>query len=331
MDTPSKRPNRATVRAPAKLNIYLQIGDVREDGYHDITTVYQTIDLFEEVAVTDLSQEDGECDKAEFVHISLSGPESNESIPTDGHNLASKAAKLLAQRYGITPKLHLDISKRIPARGGLGGGSADAAATLIGCNIIWDLHLRKEELMALGALLGEDVPVHIQGGMAIGVGHKQPLIPIPAGPGDHYPHHHPDWYWVLGVPYGDGLSTRDVFVQLDAMKGTRGAVDFASAHNTCLATSWGTENPETLAPRLSNDLERPAGVLLPALVKGLEEGRRDENALAGFMTGSGSTCVFLARSAEGAEALARNLKERELFRNIILAKGPAEGACMVDY
>lgn len=297
-----------SLMVPAKLNIYLQAGKAREDGYHDLTTVYQAIALYDKLTIMLPKPRTG-------LTITIRG-EGSDTIPTDGRNLVIKAAQVLASKAGIEPVACFELIKSIPSEAGLGGGSADAAATLVGCNILWKLGLHQNDLAAIGAQIGEDVPFLIKGMMAIGVGHKQPLVGVAAGA--HM------WHWVLGILEA-GLLTKDVFRKFEELKyDNADELAYEDRHVRCLQVGWGSISPDLLAGLLSNDLEAAASALLPQILSALDVGR-DEGALAGIMTGSGSTCAFLARDHEHAESLASVLHTAGIFRSVMVTNGPVEG------
>ena len=125
-------PGPVTVRVPAKVNLELLVGPCREDGYHSLATVYQAVGLYDDVTLV----------PAPDWTVSVSGPLS-EGVPTDADNLALKAARLLGERYGGEP-VHIAIRKGIPVAGGMAGGSADAAATLVGLDQLWQLDLERD-------------------------------------------------------------------------------------------------------------------------------------------------------------------------------------------
>ncbi|WP_407922386.1 4-(cytidine 5'-diphospho)-2-C-methyl-D-erythritol kinase, partial [Agromyces humi] len=148
------------VRAPGKINLFMRVGDVQPDGYHDVATAYQAVSLYEDVRAWP---------DDEF-SVEFGGSIDTSGLPTDASNLAIKAAKLLARTAGVPGGVHLEIDKHVPIAGGMGGGSADAAATLVACDTMWGTALSKEELHALAAKLGADVPFALTGGTAIGTG-----------------------------------------------------------------------------------------------------------------------------------------------------------------
>ena len=186
---------RVRVRAPGKINVFLRVGSVLDDGYHDVATAYQAVSLYEDVRAT---HSDG-------FSVRFTGSVDTSSVPTDGSNLALRAARLIAARTGHQGGVRLDIDKHVPVAGGMGGGSADAAAALVACDALWGTGLSRDDLLSLGAELGADVPFAISGGTAIGVGHGDRLSPVLATG---------TFEWVIAVA-DFGLSTPDVYQELD--------------------------------------------------------------------------------------------------------------------
>jgi len=156
-----------TLKAYAKVNLTLEVIGKRDDGYHNVATILQTVDLADTVVIGEADELSVECDQAE-----LSGE----------RNLAWKAATALAERAGIAPRAHIRIEKEIPVASGLGGGSADAAATLVGLNRLWGLELSSEELAKVASGLGSDVPFLLRGGTALGTGRGDEISPLPQLP-----------------------------------------------------------------------------------------------------------------------------------------------------
>ncbi|HQX36581.1 MAG TPA: 4-(cytidine 5'-diphospho)-2-C-methyl-D-erythritol kinase, partial [Microbacteriaceae bacterium] len=149
---------RVHVRAPGKINVYLEIGALLDDGYHEVATAYQAVSVYEDLYAT-LSDD---------FTIEVSGTADLSGVPTDDRNLAIRAAKLLAHTTGYTGGVHLRIEKHVPVAGGMGGGSADAAAAPLACDTLWGTGLSAHRLHELSARLGGDVPFALQGGTAIG-------------------------------------------------------------------------------------------------------------------------------------------------------------------
>ena len=309
-------PETITLKVPAKLNLYLQAGLLREDGYHDMTTVYQAISLYDTLKISAIQVQD--TDLQSFT-MAVMGVDSDR-IPADTENLVIKAVQRLSDYLGTQPKpkLHFELVKAIPSQAGLGGGSADAAAALIGCNILWQAGVCEEDLMNVGAQIGEDVPFFIKGMVALGMGHKTPLVFLDTAVTS-------TWYWVLGILHA-GLSTKDVFGRFEEHVQRRGFDELAyhTKHEACLQAAWGSVPPQILAAALANDLEGPAMELLPQISLVLQAGKA-AGALVSLMAGAGSTCAFLATDQGHARSLAAKLQEEKLFRDVISVVGPVKG------
>lgn len=315
---PSRRkmtiPSRSsiTLQVPAKVNPQIRVGPPRQDGYHDITLAYQAISLYDILTISH---------NPEGPTIRVSGMDSDR-VPSNGQNLVIKAAKYVADQSGIQPLLHFELLKSIPSEAGLGGGSADAAAALVGCNILWNLRLSADDLMHIGAQLGEDVPFFINGMMSLGLGHKQPLVPLKTS---GY-----TWNWVLGVP-SRGLSTKAVFAKYDEIlaQSENPEAEYILRQQGCFETPWGTTDPLELLPDLSNDLEQPSSQLLSDIPTALKAGQ-SAGAIWSLMSGSGSTCAFLAKDAMHANSLRLELQKLNIFREVIMASGPVEGVKVIE-
>lgn len=171
-----------TVRVPAKVNVQLAVGAARPDGFHDLANVFLAVGLYDEVTAA----------PADELRITCSGPDAAQ-VPLDATNLAARAAVALAERYGITPAVHLHIAKDIPVAGGMAGGSADGAAALVACDALWGTGASRDELLAICAELGSDVPFSLVGGAALGTGRGEKLTPIEVGGAFH---------WVFAVADG---------------------------------------------------------------------------------------------------------------------------------
>src|SRR3954453_10783852 len=146
-----------TFRVPAKVNLYLGVGTLRPDGYHELANVFQAVSLYDEVTAA----------PGPGVSVRVEG-EFAESVPTDSTNLAARAAMLLAEHTGADPAVRLSITKGIPVQGGMAGGSADAAGALLACDALWETGCARDDLTELAAELGADVPFAMTGGTALG-------------------------------------------------------------------------------------------------------------------------------------------------------------------
>ncbi|WP_053799589.1 4-(cytidine 5'-diphospho)-2-C-methyl-D-erythritol kinase, partial [Streptomyces rimosus] len=185
-----------TVRVPAKVNVQLAVGGARADGFHDLANVFLAVGLYDEVTAA----------PAESLRVTAAGPDVDR-IPLDRTNLAARAAELLAARYGLAPDVHLHIAKDIPVAGGMAGGSADAAGALVACDALWGTGASRDELLAICAELGSDVPFSLVGGVALGRGRGELLTPLEVGGTFH---------WVFAVADG-GLSTPAVYREFDRL------------------------------------------------------------------------------------------------------------------
>ena len=294
------------VRAPGKVNLFLRVGDVQSDGYHDVATAYQAVSLYEDVRAWP---------DDEF-SVSFNGSIDTSGLPADASNLAIRAAKLLARTAGVPGGVHLEIDKHVPIAGGMGGGSADAAATLVACDAMWGTALSKEELHALAAKLGADVPFALTGGTAIGTGRGDRLSPALATGSFH---------WVLAVAEF-GLSTPGVYRELDRRReeGLRlASVDTTPTVDASVLQALRAGDPRLLADALHNDLQPAALGLAPGLGGILELGE-SHGALAGMVSGSGPTVAFLAEDADSALELQIALSAARL--NAVHVHGPVHGA-----
>lgn len=303
---PARTPvDTVTVRAPAKVNLHLSVGRRRADGFHDLTTVFHAVGLFDEITVT----------RAPGLTIRVEG-EGAADVPTDHTNLAARAVLALAERTGVEPDVDVTIRKGIPVAGGCAGGSADAAATLVACDALWGLGLSRDELGHIGAQLGSDVPFSLHGGTALGTGRGERLTPV-LGAGTYS--------WVLALA-DCGLSTPDVYAELDRQR-ERGPVSVVSDPAEVLA-ALRQGSPDALGRALSNDLQAAALSLKPALHRLLASGE-DLGALGGVVSGSGPTVAFLARDEGHATALAAALSGHGVCRTVRVAEGPVPGARVV--
>ncbi len=339
-----------TVRVPAKLNLQLSVGPPRDDGYHDLVTVFHAVSLFDEVTVRPASR----------TTVLVAG-EHSDSVPRGHANLAARAASALARatrvrRHGASA-VQIEISKRIPVAAGLAGGSADAAAALVACNELWRTGLSQQELCEVGAQVGSDVPFALVGGTAVGQGRGDRLTAaLAAG----------TYHWVLAFA-ARGLSTPEVYATCDRLRataraagaagtegsaslagaawaagaegaeGAEGAVGRASAAgrgtdvprlSTALMAALRTGDPAAVGPLLVNDLQPAAISLLPELRRALAAGR-EHGALGGVVSGSGPTCAFMAASAEHARDLAVSLTGAGVCRGVARVTGPVPGAAVV--
>lgn len=290
------------MRAPAKLNLHLSVGALRPDGFHDLTTVFQAIGLYDEVTL----------ERADALTVVAEGPGAG-SVPLDATNLAARAVVLLAERTGNDPRVAIHLRKAIPVAGGCAGGSADAAAALVGCDALWGTSQTKEQLARMGAELGSDVPFSLHGGTALGTGRGEHLTPV-LGQGSYS--------WVLALSYA-GLSTPAVYAELDRQRET-GPVGVVSDPSEVLA-ALRSGDPVAVGHALANDLQPAALALAPAL-RDVLDAARSLGALGAVVSGSGPTVAVLARDNTHGEALAGALEQSGTCAGVLLAGGPVPGA-----
>jgi 4-diphosphocytidyl-2-C-methyl-D-erythritol kinase len=262
------------VRAPAKINLWLNVVGRRADGYHLLDSL---------IAFTDLA-DDVVAEPADRLALSLDGPLA-PGLAGEGDNLVLKAARLLADRAAVAPRAALHLTKRIPVAAGLGGGSADAAAALRALLDLWRVALPVEELFDLAARLGADVPMCLAGRAALASGVGEKLAPVPPLPP----------CTILLVNPRVALATAEVFT---ARRG-----DFSRPRPLVQPWTDAASFAAALAER-GNDLAAPAIALRPVIADVLGFLRRTDGALHAAMSGSGATCFALYETAEAAQRAA---------------------------
>ena len=287
------------------MNLYLAVGDRRDDGYHELTTVFHAVSLLDEVTVRN----------ADVLSLELVG-EGADKLPTDERNLAWQAAELMAEHVGRAPDVSIMVDKSIPVAGGMAGGSADAAAVLVAMNSLWELNVPRRDLRVLAARLGSDVPFALHGGTALGTGRGEELATVLS---------RNTFHWVLAFA-DSGLSTPAVFGELDRLRADGDPPRLAEAGPVLAALAAG--DPEQLAPLLGNELQAAAVSLKPTLRRAVDAGV-DAGALAGIVSGSGPTCAFLCASAASAVDVGIQLSGAGVCRTVRVASGPVPGARVV--
>ena len=291
------------VRAPAKINLHLSVGALRPDGYHELVTVFHAVDLADELTVTRAQR-----------HTVRSEPA--HGVPVGAKNLAGVAARMLARRSGLGGPVAIEITKHIPVAGGMAGGSADAAAALVGCSALWGLDIGRGELVRMAAELGSDVPFALTGGTAVGTGRGDRLSPVLA---------RTPLQWVLALS-GEGLATPAVFAELDRLRELGDPPRVGPVRDILAALASG--EAAAVAGTLGNDLQAAAISLQPGLRRTLRAGIA-AGALAGLVSGSGPTIALLCADAESAGSVAAELAGSGTCRAVRVATGPAPGARVV--
>jgi 4-diphosphocytidyl-2-C-methyl-D-erythritol kinase len=307
-----------TVRVPAKANLFLAVRGRRADGYHELVTVMQTVSVFDRLRVGVVGPPGRGHHPAARRHMALElSTDLDDALPPPEDNLALHAARALGSVVGVSdlqlggarPKALrtvIDVRKEIPVAGGMAGGSADAAATLVALNELWGCELEREQLRAVGAELGSDVPFCLTGGTALATGRGTALAQVLC---------RGQFHWVvctsaLPLPTGDVYRAWDRWcrpseVEPDAV--------LAALRN---------EDAEALGAALHNDLEPAAFRLRPELVA-----RREvllaAGALGAVLSGSGPTLLALAASRQAAEGIAARVSRH--FAQALVATSPAGG------
>ncbi len=296
----SERPAPGVLRlcAPAKVNLGLEVLGRRPDGYHEIRTVMQAVSLCDEIELE--ARQDGRL-RLECVGADL---------PSDETNLVLRAARLLRELCGAERGADVRLTKRIPVGGGLGGGSSDAAITLLALAQLWELSPSEDELAAMAAGLGSDVPFFLTGGAALCEGRGERVTPLPCPATLHY---------VLVMPELP-VSTARVYERAAAGLTDRGA----AGDNVVEALSEG--DPERLGRCLRNDLEEAAcaeSEELRALRRALAQCSEVRRARGHLLSGSGSSFFVIARGRSRAERVARAVESELAVRCAVVQSLPA--------
>ncbi len=324
-----------TVRVPAKVNLHLAVGEIRPDGYHDLVTVFQALNLFDEVSVVTAhaARHLGTADRVATLGpgspgVELLGDVTDEdrvNVPVDSTNLAWKAAVALAEAVGREPDVRIGLRKSIPVAGGMAGGSADAAGALLALASLWRLDLGREALMEIAATVGSDVAFALHGGTALGTGRGESLVPVLS---------RHTFHWVVALQ-DHGLSTPTVFGELDRLRAAAGGPGGSAGPVRRLGSvepvleAIASGEARSLALLLGNDLQAAAVSLDPGLRRTLRAGV-SAGALAGVVSGSGPTCVFLCTDGPSAVRVAAELAGAGVCRTVRVAHGPVPGARVVD-
>lgn len=277
------------LRAYAKINLGLDVLRRREDGYHDVKMIMQTIQMYDML----------EMEKSEKPGIHLT---TNLSyIPVNENNLVYKAAKLLMDQYGIEEGIMINLNKFIPVAAGMAGGSSDAAATLVGVNKMFQLGLTRQQLMELGVKIGADVPYCVMRGTALaeGIGEKLTVLPPM-----------PPCYVLIGKP-GISVSTKFVYTNLNLGPDTH--------HPDIDGMIQALEKRDLygITDRMENVLEK---VTIPEypVIETIKNHMKAHGAVNAMMSGSGPTVFGIFDDKEKAEYACEKLKESMLAKQIFL-------------
>jgi 4-diphosphocytidyl-2C-methyl-D-erythritol kinase len=296
-----------TVRAPAKINLCLGVGPVRDDGFHELDTIYQAIGLYDDVTVSTAPEWIVEVESASGIDFS--------EVPLDASNLVVKAGKLLQAHHGLAESgARITIEKGIPVAGGLAGGSADAAAALVALDRLWGLETTDDDLLALAARLGSDVPFALLGGTAHGAGHGEIVEPV----------EDTGSYWWVVLPNAEGLSTPAVYAEFDRLDSPSTVGTHAD-----LVTALAAGSVHGVGTALANDLAPAAFTLRPELARHRDQLAGTE-AVATLLSGSGPSLLALAEDGDQARRIIEQLVDLG-FPQAVAAPGPVAGAHEVTY
>lgn len=303
------RSRGVTARVPAKVNLQLSVGPLGDDGFHEVTTVFQAISLFDDVTVATAQ-------KGEGIKISITGQTSG-GVPADNSNLAVKAAQLMIKNYDLPEDLVIKLKKEIPVAGGMAGGSADAAGVIVGLDSLFELGLSRDVMESVGSKIGSDVPFSICGGVAIGTGRGDQITPALAKG---------SYNWVLALS-GQGLATPSVYQECDRLR--EGLSIAPPVVSEPLMQALRAGDAKALGKALTNELQPAACSLRPALRLVLDVGV-DYGALGGIVSGSGPTVAFLVSDDEHAMDLTVALSSSGVVSSVVRASGPTNGARIIE-
>jgi 4-diphosphocytidyl-2-C-methyl-D-erythritol kinase len=263
------------VSAAAKVNLALEVLGRRPDGYHEIATVMQAVDLSDRLVLED----------ADVFELSTSDPE----LPVDERNLAYRAAVAMREAAKVERGVRIALDKRIPVAAGLGGGSTDAAAVLVGLNRLWGLRWPAARLDALAVELGMDVPFFLRGGAALATGRGERLAPLGSAA-----------LALVLVNPRFGVSTAEMYGRMTPAMYSDGA------RARALAGALNARGVSRVAASLYNGMEAAARAAYPPIGQ-MQAALVAAGALAAAMSGSGPTVFGLARSPEQARQIQRRV------------------------
>ena len=285
--------SRISLKAAAKINLYLEITGNRTDGYHDLVMVLQSIDLCDRLDIRKIGTDE--------IQVLCTNPE----VPCDRTNLAYKAAALMQSVYPNIGGIEIAIDKQIPMGAGLAGGSANAAAVLVGIDRLWDLGLTQSQLCDFAAQLGSDIPFCVSGGTALATGRGEILSPLPDLA---------DLVLVVCKPRNIAIATAWAYQTFRAqgLLATSKVRDQNLSSQIVNAIASGGESAiNKLGRLLYNDLER---VVLPAYpaIADLKNRLLEQECIGAMMSGSGSTVFAIAPDLNRAYQIAEAVKTDEL-------------------
>lgn len=283
--------NYINLKARAKINLTLDVTGIRDDGYHELKMIMQTVELYDRVYIK----------KIDKPYIKL---KSNlEWLPSDSRNLAYRAADIIRSKYGIEQGVFIELNKAIPVAAGLAGGSSDCAAVLYGMNILFGLKIDRNKMAETALRLGSDVPYCLMRGTALAEGRGEILTKLEPCP---------EAWIVLAKPF-ISLSTAAVYKAIDG-------VEIDSHPDTeLMINAIKAKDIKTVAAGLSNVLEKASIPMCP-MIGDIKNGLLDAGALGALMSGSGPTVYGIFDNKKKAALAADKIKNDFNIRDVILTK-----------
>ncbi len=278
------------LKALAKINIGLDVTGIREDGYHEVAMIMQTVNLFDKLTITKTN------DSSVTMSTNL------KFLPVNDDNLCIKAAKLLLEEFNVPTGVHIELEKHIPVAAGMAGGSTDAAAVLFGVNQLYKLKLSRQDLMERGVKIGADVPYCIMRGTALAEGIGEVLTPLP--PMIKCP--------VLIAKPGISVSTKDVYTSLDACFDTVKHPDINQ-----LIEDIKVQDLEALCSHMGNVLEEVTIPMHPVIAD-IKAHMLEHGAVGAMMSGSGPTVFGFFKDNKTAKAAKDVLTKTGMVKQLYL-------------
>ncbi len=278
-----------TLPSFAKINLYLRVIGKRADGFHELFTVLQTVSLHDRIEFAEANDVELTC--------------SNKAIPTDSANLIVRAANLLRERAGFRGGARMHLTKQIPSPGGLGGGSSNAAVTLIGLQRLWELQLTDDEIQSIAVELGSDVPFFLHGGTAIGTGRGteiERIADIDEGN-------------LLLVTPNKHVSTSKAFAKLEAQNLTS-----ADAERILIVCHSDARNLSLRQGLLRNDIEKAVFASYPEIER-VKTTLLELGAVTALMSGSGASVFAVFDKEETRQAAHKALDNEVNWRKFAVA------------
>jgi 4-diphosphocytidyl-2-C-methyl-D-erythritol kinase len=269
--------------AYAKINLFLEVIAKRDDGYHDLVTILQTISLHDQIELSP---------QTDIITLTSN----NQTLPTGDRNLAYRAARLLKEKTGIKQGVSINLTKNIPVGAGLGGGSSDAAAVLRGCNQLWNCNLSYPELTELAKQLGMDVPFFLKGGTALALGRGDRIV-------QQFPT--PELGLIIVYP-NFAVSTASIYQNLDIGSVTN------KSEPTLFLSALETGDISKMADCLFNRLETTTFSLYPQLVE-IKEGLVNAGCFGVLLSGSGSALFGIVKSKQDEQVAAKKFSKESAY------------------